>query len=496
MEQKVWGLKFKDIFSDLANSIYGIIIHHSQYEGKSMKIKYSSLLVALLLPLTHINAEEISLTPPDAKAGECYARVVLPAQYEDIEEKVMIKEASEEISIIPAEYGTREEEVEVVPAIKKLTPVPASYKEVVETIEIKPAIRTWKTSLKKKALLVSPEILAAAKVAGAALDNAQPGDCYKEYFVPRKFKTITEDILVQNEHNKTEVIPPEFEIVEKTIVIKPSYKEIVEVPAVYEETEEEILVEAEKTVWKKGQNPAQTLSGATGEIMCLVKVPAKYKTIKKRVLKTPATTKVVEIPEETKVVEIKKLVSDTQIKNAPTPAVYETIEKTVLESDATFSWHYAEDEVAKDLKYTGYQVCLIEEPAVTTEVTKIVLDTPASVEEEVIPATYKIVEVQQIIADAKEVKTPIPAEYKIVKKRKKITDTHVGWKRILCQTNMNKDVIAKIQAALNEKGYNAGEADGVLGRGTQNALDKFQKDNNLATGGITYETLGILNIEL
>jgi membrane-bound lytic murein transglycosylase B len=61
---------------------------------------------------------------------------------------------------------------------------------------------------------------------------------------------------------------------------------------------------------------------------------------------------------------------------------------------------------------------------------------------------------------------------------------------------MNKEVIAKIQSALNERGYSAGKADGVLGKGTRNALDKFQRENSLATGGITYETLGALKVVL
>jgi len=461
-----------------------------------MKIKYSNLLVGLLLPLATLSAEEASLTPPNAKPGECYARVVLPAQYETVEEQVMIKEPSEQIEIVPAEYGSKDEEIEVIPQTKKLTPVPATYEEVTETIEVKPAIRTWKISLKKKALPVSQTILSAVKQAGVDVDNAQPGNCYKEYFVARKFKTEPEDILVRKDYNETEVVPAEFETVEQTVIIKPASKEIVEVPAVYAETSEEVLVEAEKTVWKKGQNPAQKLSGATGEIMCLVKIPAKYRTITKRVLQTPATTKLVDVPAETKVIEVKKLLADTQIKNIPMPALYETVEKTQLESEASFSWHNANAEVDANFKYTGHQVCLTEEPAVTKELTKIVLSTPGSVEEEVVPSTIELVNTQVLVTEAKEVKTPIEAEYKMMKKRKKTAATHVGWKRILCQTNMNKDVISKIQVALNEKGYNAGEPDGILGRGTNNALTKFQKDNSLATGGITYETLGSLNITL
>ncbi len=452
--------------------------------------------MALLMPLSFTHAQEISLTPPNAKAGECYARVVLPAQYEDVEEKVLVKEASEKIEILPAEYEDVEEEVVIVPETKKLEPVPATYKEVTETIEVKPALRTWKSSLNKKAHLVSPILLKAVEATGVNLKSAEPGDCYKEYFVPRKFKTTAEDVLVRNEHNETKVIEPEFEMVEKTIVVKPASKKIVEVPAEYDEIEEKVLVEAEKTVWKKGQNPAQSVSGATGEIMCLVKIPAKYKTIKKRVLKAPATTKVVEIPAETKVIKVKQLLSDTQIENIPQPALYETVEKTVLESEARFDWVHADDKIDEEYKYTGKQICLTEEKAKTVELTKIVLDTPAHVETSIVPAKTKSVKVKKLITEVKEVKKPIEAEYKMMKKRKKLAATKIEWKRILCQTNMNKDVIAKIQSALNERGYSAGKADGVLGKGTRNALDKFQRENSLATGGITYETLGALQVVL
>jgi len=461
-----------------------------------MKIQYSSLVMAALMPFTHIIASEISLIPPNPKAGECYARVVLPAEYETVEEKVLVKEASEEIKILPAEYGEAEEEVEVIPATKKLITVPATYKEVTETIEVKPAVRIWKSSLKKKAHPISKTLLSAIETSGVNLKHAEPGDCYKEYYIPAKYKKISKDVLVREEHNETNIVEPEFEMVEKTIIIKPAGKEIVEVPAQYEETEEQVLVEAEKTVWKKGQNPAQKVSGATGEIMCLVKVPAKYKTIKKRILKSPASTKVLEVPAETKVIKVKKLLADVQVQHITQPALYETVDKIELESEARFDWIDANDKVDAEYKYTGQQICLTEEKAKTVEVTKIVLDTPERIEEEIVPAVKTTIPVKKRIAEAKEIRIPIEAEYKTMKKRKKITGTQIEWKRILCQTNMNKEVISKIQNALNEKGYNAGKADGVLGKGTRSALEKFQKENSLATGGITYETLGALQVVL
>jgi NADH:ubiquinone oxidoreductase subunit len=461
-----------------------------------MKIKYSHLLVGLLLPLAYANANQASLIPPNAKAGECYAKVVLPAKYETVEERVLVKEASEKIKIIPAKYEWISERVEVTPSSKKIIPIPAKYKKVVETIEIKPATRTWKTSTKRGAAPVSKEILVAAKLKGVDLDSTVPGNCYKEYFTPEKYKVVSEEIVVQAETEKTEIIPAKYEMVEKTIEISPATKKTIEVPATYEFKDERILVEKEKTVWKKGHNPAQKLNGATGDIMCLVKVPAKYKIIKKRVVKTPATTKIVEIPAVSKTVKVKKLISEATIKKIAIPAVKKTIQKKVLDSKSDFAWIKVGQSVDKGWGYTGHRICLVEQPAVSQKITKTVLETPATTKEIAIKATFKNMKVKKLVSQAKEIKTPIEAEYKLLKKRKKISDATQGWERILCQTNMNKEVILSIQNALKAENYKPGKIDGVLGRDTRVALDKYQRDNSLATGGITYETLNALKIEL
>ena len=461
-----------------------------------MKIKYSHLLVGLLLPLAYANANQASLIPPNAKAGECYAKVVLPAKYETVEERVLVKEASEKIKIIPAKYEWSSEKIEVTPASKKIIPIPAKYKKIVETIEIKSATRIWKTSTNRIAAPVSKEILVAAKLKGVDLDSTEPGTCYKEYFTPEKYKVVTEEIVTQAETERTEVVPAKYEMVEKTIEVSPAGKKTIEVPATYEFKDERILVEKEKTVWKKGHNPAQKLNGATGDIMCLVKVPAKYKIIKKRVVKTPATTKIIEIPASSKTIKVKKLVSEATIKKIAIPEIKKSIQKKVLESKSDFSWIKVGQSVEKGWNYTGHRICLIEKPAISQKITKTVLDTPASSKEVSIEATFKNMKVKKLISEAKEIKIPIEAEYKLLKKRKKISDATQGWERILCQTNMNKEVILSIQNALKAENYNPGKIDGVLGRDTRVALDKYQRDNSLATGGITYETLNALKIGL
>lgn len=461
-----------------------------------MKIQYSKLLVGILIPLTSVYSVGASLTPPDAKPGECYARVMAPATYETVTDKVMVKEATEEISIVPAEYETVEKQVEIIPANTKLIPIPATYKEVLETIEIRPAYKRWKTSLSKKALPVSKVLLDAIQAQGLNLDGVPAGTCYKEYFQAARYKVVTEEFVIQNERNETEIIPAQFEAKEEKIIIRPMTKEVVEIPAEYEYVEEKVLIEEARTVWKKGQNPAQALSGATGEIMCLVKVPAKYKTIKKLIVKSVARTEVQEIAEEVKIVKVEQLAAKAMAQSTVVPAVHKTIEKKVLDTPASFMWVDANEGAEKPWRKTGNKICLVEKAAVTKEIKKIILDMPATVQEETIPATYKTVKVAKLVTEAKELRTPAEAEYKMIEKRKKVSDSHVSWERILCQTNMTKSVIKQIQVALNAKEYNTGEPDGVLGRGTRNSLEKYQKDNSLATGGITYETLSSLNIEL
>ncbi|CAA6826676.1 MAG: Reverse transcriptase [uncultured Sulfurovum sp.] len=460
-----------------------------------MKTKYSSLLLALLLPISYVNAE-VSLTPPNAKAGECYAKVVVPAKYKTVEDRVLVQEASNKISITPAKYEWVDEKVEISPASKKLLTIPATFKKVTEMVEVRPSSQSWKVSLKRNAAPVSKEILVAAKLKGVDLDNTVPKTCYKEYFVPETYKTVSQEVILQKESQKTKIIPATYEMVEKTIILTPASKKTLTVPATYDYTEEKILIEKEKTVWKKGANPAQKLDGATGEIMCLVKVPAKYKTIRKKVVKTAATTKVIEVPAVSKTIKVKKLINPAKTETINIPAVNSKVQTSVLDTKATFSWIQVGNTVDKGLQHTGHRICLVETPAKSQKITKIVLDTAASIKEVAIEPRYKTMKVKKLIQEAQEVKTPIEAVYKIVNKKEKVSASHQSWKRILCQTNMNQNVVLKIQNALEGKNYNPGKIDGVLGKDTRVALDKYQRDNSLATGGITYETLNALNVGL
>ena len=67
--------------------------------------------------------------------------------------------------------------------------------------------------------------------------------------------------------------------------------------------------------------------------MCLVEIPAEYKTITKRVLKSPASNRKIAVPAEYKTVT-KRVPKKLFTKVVQTPPVYETITKQVVKEPA------------------------------------------------------------------------------------------------------------------------------------------------------------------
>ncbi|MCH9675350.1 MAG: peptidoglycan-binding protein, partial [Gammaproteobacteria bacterium] len=120
----------------------------------------------VFLGAMNVNADE-GLLPPNAKAGECYARVFVPANYDKrteqvlvqpesetvqytkpkydwVTERVLVQEAYDVLKVVPAEFKWVEERVLVKEATEELRHVPAEYDTVEERILITPSYTTWK----------------------------------------------------------------------------------------------------------------------------------------------------------------------------------------------------------------------------------------------------------------------------------------------------------------------------------------------------------------
>jgi len=437
------------------------------------------------------------LLPPNAAPGECYARVWVDAEYTTRQEQVLASEASTTINVIPAQYETVEQTVEVSAASSRLETIPAVYGEESETIKVRDGRRFWKVGLAGKDAPASDALLAAAVAHGIDLDAARPGMCFHEHYVPATYKTLTEQVVTRTASEEVNVIPAEYTMVEEQVLVREASSKLVNIPAEFDTVEEQIIDKPAHTIWKKGKGPIQKIDEATGEIMCLVEVPATYKTVTRTVLRSPARTETVQIPEEYKTVQVRKLVSAASEQRTPIPAVYGQVERQVVDQEAGFVWHEIANTDHPASTRTGNQICLIETEPEYKTVTRTIVSTPAQTRTIDIPAEYKTVNVTKLVSPAREDVTQIPAEYRTVEKRELIKDGYMAWRSILCETNMTRSRIADIQRALKDAGHDIGAngVDGVIGAQTIEAVNAFQRANDLPVDKyINIDTLKALGV--
>jgi len=421
------------------------------------------------------------LLPPNAAPGECYARVWVDAEYTTRSEQVLVSEASSSIKVIPAQYETVTETVEVSAASSRIKTIPAVYGTETETVKVSDGFRSWRVDRGIKSAPASAGVLATAAKHGIDLDNAEVGQCFHEHYVPETYKTVTQQVITRAATENVTIIPAEYAMVEETVLVREASTKLVEVPAEYEEVEQRIVDKPAHTIWKKGTGPIQRIDEATGEIMCLVEVPATYKTIKQSRLKAKAYTKTVEIPAEYKTVKVRKLVSAAREERTPVPAEYGTVESKVVDQESGFVWHEISNTDHPTTTRTGNKICLAESKDKFKNVKRTVVQTPARTETIEIPAEYKNVQVTKLVTPAREDVTVIPAVYRDVERRELVKDGYMAWRSILCETNMTRSRIADIQRALQAAGHNIGPngADGVIGVDTIKAVNAFQRANDL-----------------
>lgn len=281
--------------------------------------------------------------------------------------------------------------------------------------------------------------------------DAEPGKCYAKVLVPAKFKSVTENLVKKEAVEKITIVPAEWKWEEEKVMIKEPVEKLEIIPATYKFVEEKIEIEPSSTK--------------------LEPVDAVYDTVEEKVISKPARTvwkkgKGLFNKVDNATGDIMCLINE--------PATYKTLEKQVVKTPAT---------VKKS-----------EVPAKYKIVKKRVVDKPAEVKKVIIPAEYTTIKVKKLVAPAKEERVKIPEELQTVTKMVKESDEKMAWQAVLCETNMTKDIIEKIQQALFDKGIDPGPIDGSIGGGTLKALEKFQSSNNLARGGLTYETLAALNV--
>ena len=277
--------------ADLEASERRISELESALEAKKMELATAEARIADDAGQAGAVAMDASLFPPNPKAGECYARVLIPATYQTVSEQVVAREAGERVEVIPAQYETGEEPVLVKEASTTLEVVPAVYAEVQERVMVKPA---------------STKIVE----------------------VPAAYETITERVVDKPAHTawkKGSATLQTANVLSQATTDTGEIMCLVEVPASYKTVSKRVLV-----------TPARTQQ---------IEIPAEYKTVTKTVVKHPATTREVAIPAQYDTVTVTKLVSPADEKRIAIPAEYQTVTRTTKVNDEKMEWRQVMCEV-------------------------------------------------------------------------------------------------------------------------------------------------------
>ncbi|MFK7903349.1 MAG: peptidoglycan-binding protein [Nitratireductor sp.] len=224
------------------------------------------------------NAMAQDLPPADAKAGECYAKVLVPATYQTTPQTVEIHPALKTVKKIPAVYKDVEKRVKIEDASHDLVIIPGTYETISETVLVQPE-RIVKTT------------------------------------IPATYRTETTQVEVspsrviwkvgRGAHEKVDAATGE-------IMCR------VEIPAKFETVSKQVLA-----------TPVQTKEDV---------VPAKYITVERRMLKTPPTTTKKVIPAKYKTITVKELVSPESFSESIVPAKFSTLNRRKVVSEQATQW--------------------------------------------------------------------------------------------------------------------------------------------------------------
>lgn len=249
---------------------------------------FSALCLTALNPTTALafGEDEFLPAPANAKPGECYTRTYLKAQYSTVDEKILVQEPARKFEITPPVYQTVNERVLISEGSKRM-------------------------------ILVDSEGVPLPKNSGAKISvNAQ---------------------------GHLEIVGGYKRKVTKRVLVKPAYEKVIAVAPTFKTIKDRILVQPARTGWKlskandiygpavarRNGAPVTRINQTTGEVMCLVKIPATYKTVLRKVVSTPAATRVVNVSAEYKTI-VKTVTEPVSIKEITTGPVYAEYTKKVL----------------------------------------------------------------------------------------------------------------------------------------------------------------------
>lgn len=201
------------------------------------------------------------------------------------------------------------------------------------------------------ATLCGASFASFANVTDSLPTDIQPGECYTKALVPARYSTSTTNVLVREASERIEVIPARYKTVTERYIAKEASSRFVKTDAVYRTEAVRVMVAPESSEWRlaKGDNiyaalsdsngkPITRVDSSTGDTLCRVRIPAKYKTISVKKLVKPSSIREIQIEPEYATFTRRVLVEPASKRVAEIPAEYREVTVKKKMSDATIAW--------------------------------------------------------------------------------------------------------------------------------------------------------------
>lgn len=180
--------------------------------------------------------ELVADLPPNAKPGECWAKVYVPPTFKTVSERILVREASETVEVVPAKYEWVEERIMVKDASTQLEVVPAEFATRERTIEVNPGHTDWE--INKHAECVNPKEQPARDVF-----------CLVKH--PPEHRTVQTQAVVKPPQVRTVCIPAQYDTVRREKLVTPATTRRTCIPAEYDTVEKTVKVCEGRMAWQR-----------------------------------------------------------------------------------------------------------------------------------------------------------------------------------------------------------------------------------------------------
>lgn len=188
---------------------------------------------------------------PNAQPGQCFARVVIPAVYDDVPQTVTVQDSFDRISVTEPQfapdnvsvqirdesvryivrqprYEARTEQVLVKPAYERLTVVPAQFDMVSEQIQVGQPRLVWRPG---------------RNLSGVTRTDPNTGAVYCLVEEPGKTVTVNKRVVRVPEQVRAQPVPAQYVTVTKQVLVDPGGVDQETVPAKFRDVPVSRLVQ-------------------------------------------------------------------------------------------------------------------------------------------------------------------------------------------------------------------------------------------------------------